>query len=122
MKYWPLTAVLLAFWLGRETGAGDVQPKVSKFDVIEARKVVLLPARDDGGSVGRKCVVDYGGMEIIHPDDWRCLIGPGGIGFFKGGFGAFEKPNPVAVVDGIRRRIALYDGKGKTLAQLPAKK
>ena len=20
MKYWPLTAVLLAFWLGRETG------------------------------------------------------------------------------------------------------
>ena len=23
MRYWPLTAVLLAFWMGRETGAGD---------------------------------------------------------------------------------------------------
>jgi len=26
MRYWPLTAVLLAFWLGRETGRRTKKP------------------------------------------------------------------------------------------------
>ncbi|MHC4848822.1 MAG: hypothetical protein ACYTEG_10250 [Planctomycetota bacterium] len=40
-RYWPLTAVLLAFWLGRETGAEDAQ-KVTKFDRILAREITLI--------------------------------------------------------------------------------
>ena len=121
MKYWSLTAVLLAFWLGRETGAGDNQPKVSRFDVIEARKIVLSsPA--DGGKNRRRCVIADDGMEVIHPDGWRCLIGPGGLGVLKGGLGDDEKPTPVMSFDGIRRRIALYDAEGEVLVQLPAKK
>ena len=122
MKYWPLTAVLLAFWMGRETGAGDDQPKVSKFDVIEARKVVLLPAPNDVKNAGRRCVISDDGIEIIDRDGWQCLIGPRGFGVFKVRGGAFERPKPVAVVDGAKRLIALYDGDGKTLAQLPDKK
>ena len=39
-RYWPLTAVLLAFWLGGETSAD--RSKVSKFDVIECRQIKLL--------------------------------------------------------------------------------
>ena len=39
MKYWPLTAVLLAFWMGRETGADA--PTVARFDRIIAREITV---------------------------------------------------------------------------------
>lgn len=45
MRYWPLTAVLLAFWMGRETGAGDDEKsdegKIAKFGVVEAKYLVV---------------------------------------------------------------------------------
>ena len=42
MRYWMLTVVLLAFWLGRETGAGDKDPpKVTTFDEIRCNRIVV---------------------------------------------------------------------------------
>ena len=41
-RYWPLTAVLLAFWMGREIGAqGNVAAKVTTFETIHAKKIVV---------------------------------------------------------------------------------
>ena len=41
MKYWPLTAVLLAFWLGRETGAEKSATEVSEFDVVRCNSIIV---------------------------------------------------------------------------------
>ena len=41
MKYWPLTAVLLAFWLGRETGAEKPATEVREFDVIRCNSIIV---------------------------------------------------------------------------------
>jgi hypothetical protein len=41
MKYWPLTFVLLAVWIGGETGAQDAKGKVVKFDTIEAERILV---------------------------------------------------------------------------------
>ena len=59
MRYWPLTAVLLAFWLGRETNADKEDQKIGEFDevrarVVRAETVLLSKAADREGRRGNE--------------------------------------------------------------------
>ena len=47
MKYWPLTFVLLAFWIGRETGAQEKAHLTAKFDSITATTIVLSDGKSE---------------------------------------------------------------------------
>ena len=73
MRYWPLTAVLLAFWLGRETGAGDDRQKDRTLELdqlvvnrVTVREEVLLgPVRYEAGRLVRSTLKPTG-FETVH--------------------------------------------------------
>ena len=66
-RCWPLTAVLLAFWLGRETGAqGGEEREDAKFDVIEARRIKLTGGITIGAFEGRRTVeLTSQGIDVV---------------------------------------------------------
>ncbi|MHC4451603.1 MAG: hypothetical protein ACYS0E_15955 [Planctomycetota bacterium] len=66
MRYWPLTAVLLAFWMGRETGAGD-QPEVPKFEAIVAGQAKIGQLNVSQDVTCRTVMAD----RIVVRSDWR---------------------------------------------------
>ena len=78
MKYWPLTAVLLAFWLGRETGADEDAPNVGKFDRIEVAD-------------------EYGGMVLITSDSVKITSESGHSYTLKSGSARMKAKDGTAV-------------------------
>ena len=60
MRYWPLTAVLLAFWLGRETGAGDER----ELPDLTGRSLTL--ATKDGRAWLTARPLESGGVLKVH--------------------------------------------------------
>jgi len=70
MRYWPLTAVLLAFWMGRETGAGD-KPEGPLFDEIVVRKATIGQLDVTQDATFRTVIAD----RIIVRSDWH-QVGP----------------------------------------------
>ncbi|MHC4952497.1 MAG: hypothetical protein ACYTGZ_01285 [Planctomycetota bacterium] len=128
-RYLPLTAVLLAFWLGRETAADKEEPKVAKFDRVEAKEIVTGSLIARSSPAGWTTKVDQFGVKIS-----------GGLG---GGSGStahlnssslrFEKTRPTTIAARDRHPVShpvakfgamyidseemgfvtLYDAKGK---------
>jgi hypothetical protein len=108
MKYWPLTAVLLAFWLGRETSAEKDAPRVGKFDRIEVTD-------QDGDMV----LITSEGIAITSKSGHTCALKSGSAHLrSKDGTGVLIEPGYVAALgpekDGKQRRRALLDARGDT--------
>ena len=85
MKYWPLTAVLLAFWLGRETGADDkAAPKVAEFGDIRCSGIQVRDPKKPGATTviladGLR-VRDETSMTEVYPGSVTVLGGASGAG------------------------------------------
>ena len=69
MKYWSLTAVLLAFWLGRETGADDNDdkdaPKEDIFGVFHCRELVCDKLRIKKSKLGEEAQLTKHGLLVV---------------------------------------------------------
>ena len=111
MKYWPLTAVLLAFWLGRETGAEGDSLKVGEFDELRARvirceTITLREPKSDSVTDhehSMSMTLDRSGFSVRDANgNRRALLGHGATGSVL----AFMGP------DG-KQRIAVLDKEGK---------
>jgi len=79
MRYWQLTFVLLAFWLGQETGAQQNRRDVETFGTIECKRIVLL-----NKDKRQRLVLVPGGL-AIQIDDAATTLVAGSVSVYGGG-------------------------------------
>jgi len=124
MKYWPLTFVLLAFWIGRVTGAQEKARSyplpTGVFDRIEAKEIVLISGKKDALGVPTRYELriaatgismemkfrDFRGVttidpmfcttEVTRPDGFKRVVslGSGGLDFRQRDRGKKGKEEP----------------------------
>ena len=108
-SYLSLILVVLAFMLGRETGADD-QPKLvdAKFGRLEAQEFVVW-GRDRGADC--RIVIDGKSIQIVHTNGAEAMLASKGVLFL-------QSHKPVVSLGAADRRLAVYDEPGRLRASL----